>query len=103
MLPTAMIGSSDQIAIGAMRRFKEEGLLIPGDISVAGFDNSPMARFVTPSLSTLDFPHTRMGEEAAELLIRRMDDGNPTQARVIFSLEVVSRESTAPPPLRSKK
>lgn len=101
--PTALVGSSDQIAIGAMRRLKEEGLAIPGDISVAGFDNSPMARFVTPSLSSLNFPHSRMGEEAAELLIRKMNEGNPSQTRVILPLDVIPRESTAAPPTRSDR
>ncbi|MDC7235842.1 MAG: LacI family DNA-binding transcriptional regulator [Spirochaetales bacterium] len=96
-LPGAVISSSDQIAIGAMRRFQEYGLHIPSDISVAGFDNSPMARFVTPSLTSLDFPHSRMGEEAAELIIRRIQNRKKTPARIILPLEVVSRESTAPP------
>ena len=100
--PTAVIGTSDQIAIGAMRRFQEEGLSIPGDVSIAGFDNSPMARYVTPSLTSLDFPHAEMGAKAADLIIARVRDEASGQDEQIMPLEVVKRESTAPPAGRGR-
>ena len=96
-MPTAVIGTSDQIAIGSMRRFREAGLSIPADISVAGFDNSPMARYVTPSLTSLDFPHSKIGEKAAELIIAKVRKEDSLEDELVLPLEVVKRESTAPP------
>ncbi len=101
--PTAIIGSSDQIAIGAMRRFLEDGLLIPGDLSIVGFDNSPMARYVTPSLTSLDFPHGALGEKAAELMIAKVRHRECGHEELVLPLEVVIRESTAPPSERRRE
>ncbi len=94
--PTALIGSSDQIAIGAMRYLKEQGYRIPGDISVTGLDNSPMSRFVTPSLTTLDLPHHVMGASAAELLLQKISDPGHAPVKKVLPLDVVARESSGP-------
>jgi len=95
--PTAVIGSSDQIAIGAMRFLGERNLNLPADVSVVGFDNSPMSRYVSPSLTTLDFPHTRMGEMAAELLVRQIKGKNREFEVKTLPLEIIVRESSGPP------
>lgn len=101
--PTAVISSSDQIAIGAMRRFLEAGLFIPEDLSIVGFDNSPMAQYVTPSLTSLDFPHGMLGEKAAELIIAKIRHRECGHEELVLPLEVVIRESTAPPAMRRRK
>jgi DNA-binding LacI/PurR family transcriptional regulator len=94
--PSALLGASDQIAIGAMRSLGEMGYSIPRDVSVVGFDNSPISRYVTPSLSTLDFPHTQMGEAAAELLVRKIRKPELSAVRKVLPLEIIPRDSVGP-------
>ena len=64
-LPSAIFAASDPIALGAMRAIYEEGLRIPEDISVIGFDDISMAAFCQPALTTVHAPAEFMGEYAA--------------------------------------
>ncbi len=68
---TALFAYNDISAIGAIRAIQEEGLRIPQDVSVVGFDDIPWAAFHTPSLTTVRQPLGRMGQMAAEALIHR--------------------------------
>lgn len=64
----AVFGASDLIAIGAMRAIQEQGLTVPEDIAVAGFDNIPMANFVSPGLTTV----LQDTKQAGDLLVRTL-------------------------------
>ncbi len=93
---TAIFCFNDIAAIGAIRAIVDAGLRCPQDISVVGFDDITSAAFHTPSLTTIRQPLRRMGEMAAQLLLKRIQ--NPKEAypdTVMFEPELMIRESTA--------
>lgn len=95
---TALFCFNDTAALGAMRAIADVGLNCPGDISVVGFDDIATANYSIPRLTTVRQPLRQMGEMAAELLIKRIQ--NPARAypdSVSFDPEVVVRESTTKP------
>ncbi len=96
--PTAIFACNDLMAIGALRVAKEEGLDVPGDLSIVGFDNIAAARFTNPALTTVAQPVQQIGSLATELLIRRIGDPSlPTERRTVTT-ELVERESTGSVP-----
>src|ERR1700684_306133 len=70
---TALFAYNDISAIGAIRAFQEQGLRVPQDISVMGFDDIAGASFHSPSLSTVKQPLIRMGQVAAQSLLERIE------------------------------
>lgn len=98
-LPTAVFCASDAIAAGCMETLAQHGLRAPHDISVAGFDDTLMARATLPPLTTVRQPFRDMGRHAVERLllrIRRLDA--PLQRETaLFPVELIVRESVAPP------
>jgi DNA-binding LacI/PurR family transcriptional regulator len=95
---TALFAYNDISAIGAIRAIQEQGLRVPQDISVMGFDDIPGAAFHTPSLTTVRQPLNRMGEVAAESLLDRIEGGKEYPAEIAIEPELVVRESTAQAP-----
>ena len=67
-LPTALAASSDLIALGVLRALNEAGIRVPADVSVAGFDDLPLAAMVSPPLTTVRQPFDQLAEEAVALL-----------------------------------
>ena len=94
--PTAIIASSDQMALAALDTAVQRGLHVPDDLSLVSFDNSPVVRFSDPQLTAVDQPIAATFSKAVELLIRNGDAAAPDQPVVIASSLVV-RGSTAPP------
>ena len=99
--PTAVLCFSDVIASGVMRAAEELGLDIPDDLSLVGFDDSPLARRLRPQLTTVRQDIDEKGRTAATELRRVMDarrEGTKTRARhVKLPTELVVRGSTAKP------
>jgi LacI family repressor for deo operon, udp, cdd, tsx, nupC, and nupG len=95
--PTALFCENDEMAIGALRRIKEEGLRVPRDISLAGFDDIPMAAYCDPALTTISQPAEAFGEKAVEMLIALMDGKPVTDRHLVLPFELTVRESTAAP------
>ena len=94
---SALVCGNDLIAMGAMSVLQSNQIAIPGEVSVVGFDDIPFASMVTPKLTTVRMPYKEMGREAVNLLLRRMDTGaNGTRNRVVLTVELVERESSAP-------
>ncbi|MFD0777042.1 LacI family DNA-binding transcriptional regulator, partial [Streptomonospora algeriensis] len=92
---TCLFAVNDVMATGAVAALRDGGLHVPRDMSVAGFDDIPTLRDLTPGLTTVRLPLEWMGEEAARLAL---DDHENTEPRTVpVSGEVVVRESTAPP------
>ncbi|GAA2811968.1 LacI family DNA-binding transcriptional regulator [Crossiella cryophila] len=92
---TCVFAVNDVMALGAMAAFRQAGLTVPKDISVAGFDDIPTLSDLVPSLTTVRLPLEEMGERAARLAL---DEQPPPQTRSIrINGEVVLRDSTAPP------
>jgi DNA-binding LacI/PurR family transcriptional regulator len=100
--PTGVLCFSDALAVGVMRAARDEGLDVPGDVSVVGFDDSPLARQVDPELSTVRQDVAVKGRAAVAALIGQIDaaaEGVPTPAnqRVLLPTELIVRASTARP------
>jgi len=70
---TAIFASNDLMAIGCMKELQSNGLKIPQDVSIVGFDNVPLASLVTPSLTTIAQPAYEIGVEAVNLLIKNIE------------------------------
>ena len=95
--PTAIVTGNDLQALGVYQAAREERRHIPEDLSVVGFDDLPVARWVGPPLTTVRQPLVEMAEAAAEMVLVLARGETPSQSRVELSTELVVRESTAPP------
>lgn len=84
---------NDEIAIGAIRAFKETGFRIPEDIAVAGFDNIPYSTFIEPPLTTIDVPKTYMGSMAVKQLLTAIRDKSPFHIKIEINTSLVIRGS----------
>lgn len=91
---TALFAYNDISAMGAIRALQEEGLRIPQDISVVGFDDIPWAAFHTPSLTTVRQPLGRMGQIAAETVISMIENSQEYVNEIAIEPTLVVREST---------
>ena len=92
---SALFAYNDLSAIGAIRAFQEEGVRVPHDVSVVGFDDIQGAAYNTPSLTTVRQPLTRMGNIAAQTLLERIEGGGEYPSEIAIEPELVIRESTA--------
>ncbi len=95
---TALFAYNDISAIGAIRAMQEEGLRVPLDVSVVGFDDIPWAAFNTPSLTTVRQPLAKMGQIAAETVIGMIEKNGEHPAEIAIEPTLVVRESTASVP-----
>ncbi|MBR8742853.1 LacI family DNA-binding transcriptional regulator [Nocardiopsis sp. MG754419] len=93
---TAVLAHNDLVAFGLVRRAAELGLGVPGDLSVIGVDNSHVARYSSPALTTVDMPVAEAGRGAVDLLLRSVDAAGST-GTVTLETSLVVRDSTAPP------
>lgn len=97
--PTAIFASNDEMAAGVMHAAFERNLVIPRDLSLVGFDDSPTATHVWPSLTTVRWPIKEMGVLAAEKLVGSFLSKRRFSAEVVhLPAELVERGSIAPPP-----
>lgn len=92
---TALFAYNDISAIGAIRALQEQGLRVPQDVSVMGFDDIPVAAFNTPTLTTVRQPLARMGQVAAQTLLERIAGRDVYPSEIAIEPELVVRESTA--------
>ncbi|MEE9178342.1 MAG: LacI family DNA-binding transcriptional regulator [Acidimicrobiia bacterium] len=97
LLPTAVFVANDLAAIGVLEVLNGEGLDVPGDISVAGYDNTALAAGHRSGLTTVDQPRHDMGRMAAELVLERISTDRTTVRHVVLSPKLVARESSGPP------
>lgn len=93
--PTALIGTTDIAAIGAVHAVIGAGLAVPGDISVIGFDDLPESRYVLPALTTIAQPLREIGMQAVAQLVAQMAGG--AIELPALPLRLVLRDTTAPP------
>lgn len=98
--PTAIIGSSDQMAIATLEYARERGLRVPEDLSIISFDDTPVARFASPPLTAVVQPIAAVATLAVERIIaEQAQDDLPTEP-VYVAADLAVRGSTAPPPRR---
>ena len=96
--PTAVFVANDLAANGALEVLDAEGLAVPGDISVVGYDNTALAANHRLGLTTVDQPRHDMGRMAAGLILRKIDLGTVPTSHLVLPPKLVVRESTGPPP-----
>jgi LacI family transcriptional regulator len=96
--PTALVTASDMTALGAIRAATEQGLRVPEDLSVTGFDDIQLAAYLHPSLTTIRQAKVSLGTEAARALLRHVDGEEDVPAIVTLPVELIVRGSTGPPP-----
>lgn len=91
--PTAIFAGNDEMAIGIYTSARKLGLSIPEDLSIVGFDDTPMAARIAPALTTVRLPIRDMGAEAADSLMRLIKGVQETENKS-FLPEIIVREST---------
>jgi LacI family transcriptional regulator len=96
--PTALLAINDLLAIGALRAAGDLGLIVPDDLSLAGYDDIPMAKYLMPRLTTASKEATRLGREAAKLLLARLSDPDRSRQEISIPSRLIIRESTGPAP-----
>ncbi|HKS99833.1 MAG TPA: LacI family DNA-binding transcriptional regulator [Rugosimonospora sp.] len=94
--PTAIFAGADIVAMGALEAIAEAGLSVPGDISVAGYDNTTFAAYGPISLTSVDQNGREIGANAARLLVERIADRRKPTAQIKLSPTLVPRRTTAP-------
>jgi LacI family transcriptional regulator len=96
--PTAVFVASDTMALGALSEMRRLGVSVPGDVSVAGFDDIPGLEFIHPALTTVRVPMAKLGAAGVARLLRQLDGDDTTTRIQLHPVELVVRESTGRPP-----
>ena len=92
--PTAIIAGHDSLAIGAMNSIKENGLCVPEDIAVIGFDDTPESLIVSPKLTTIKFPLFDLGRTSVDMLNNILNkDGKKIREQKVLPTQLIVRES----------
>jgi alanine racemase len=94
---TAVVCGSDLMALGAIRAARRRGLRVPRDVSVVGYDDSPLIAFTEPPMTTLRQPVAAMGAAAVRTLVDEINGHPSPRSEYVFSPELVVRGSTAAP------
>ena len=92
---TAVIAFNDLVALGLITRLRQLGIDVPRDLSIAGFDDVPMAGFATPSLTSMSVPRGEIGAQVWARL-RTLIAGGPIEHSVLYRPRLEARESTGP-------
>jgi LacI family transcriptional regulator len=95
--PTVILASSDQLALGVIERARQQGLSVPEDVSVVGFDDISAAASANPPLTTISQDHTEKGLLAGRILVSRLR-GKDLPSAGPLATRLVIRGSTSPPP-----
>ena len=95
-LPTAVLCGNDILAMGALAECQSSGIRIPGEISIAGFDDLDMSSQIKPALTTIYVPSAEMGENAAEYLVAKIRQ-EPIEPPAEIETRLMVRETTAKP------
>jgi LacI family transcriptional regulator len=95
--PTAVFMASDTMALGALSELRRRGIDVPGDLSVAGFDDIPGLEFIDPRLTTVHVPMLEIGAAGVARLLRQLDEGDTNTRAKLHAVHLVVRESTGKP------
>ncbi|NHZ72623.1 MAG: substrate-binding domain-containing protein [Aquificales bacterium] len=92
--PTALIGMSDTLAIGAINAVHHLGLTVGRDVSISGFDDTPLSQYLQPPLTTVRQPIWEIGQRSIELLFQIMESPTPTIRQILLPPKLIIRQST---------
>ncbi|MFC4592504.1 LacI family DNA-binding transcriptional regulator [Sphaerisporangium corydalis] len=94
---TAVFVANDQMALGVLRAFSEQGVRVPGQISIVGFDDIPESEFFSPPLTTIRQDFGAVGRRSIDVLVRRIETEGPyAPERHVVPPRLVLRASTSP-------
>ncbi|MBT5073893.1 MAG: LacI family DNA-binding transcriptional regulator [Kordiimonadaceae bacterium] len=94
--PSAIFCMNDEMAIGAIQQAKKNGLNVPNDISIAGFDDISFAEFCDPPLTTISQPAEEFGTKAMSMLYDVINGNEPENKNTYLPFELIIRDSTGP-------
>jgi len=94
-VPSAVFVCNDLMCIGALSAAHQAGVRVPQDMSLIGFDDIELARFASPTLSTIAQPKHRIGVTAVDMVLERIQGGRVEARQVILQPELIVRNSTA--------
>lgn len=95
--PTAVLAMSDQLALGVLGYAAQQGVAVPRELSVVGYDDAPAAARTSPPLTTVRQDHVEKGRRAGQMLIAHLEGREPPEP-VVLPTRLVVRESSGPPP-----
>lgn len=95
--PTAIFAANDVVAFGAIGELGEQGLRVPDDVSVVGYDNTLLSSMRNVALTTVDQPRAAMGRQAVTMLLERLSGERDIPRHVVTTPTLVIRATTAPP------
>jgi len=92
--PSAIICVNDFTALGVLRELRDQGLRVPQDVSVTGFDNIKLSEFCFPALTTVHIPRERIGHSVFESLVPNADGPTAPSREILIEPEFLVRDST---------
>lgn len=92
--PTAVVAADDLVAFGAIRAIKEAGLRVPEDIAVVGFNDTPLASYIDPPLSSVEIFVYDLGYNASETLINQLEESDGHKKHIIIPTKLIVRRSS---------
>ncbi|HZL12465.1 MAG TPA: LacI family DNA-binding transcriptional regulator [Prolixibacteraceae bacterium] len=92
--PDAIFCGNDTTALSVMIYLRDKGIRIPQDLGIVGFSNEPFSKVVSPSISTIAQPGFEMGQKAAELIIRKIENKEITYQTIVLHTELIIRDSS---------
>lgn len=95
--PTAVVGANDMIAIGVIKALNELNISLPGEVSVAGFDNIPISELISPALTTVEHCTAQRAKLAIDLLHDKINGKSQFSVRVNYDPILITRNSTGSP------
>jgi LacI family transcriptional regulator len=93
VMPTAVFAAGDHMAVGAIQAIRDRGLHVPEDISIIGFDDIDLAKYMTPALTTVRQDKELIGEKSAEKLIEQINQKEKKSGVNVIPVELVVRET----------
>ena len=92
--PTAVFCGTDKLALGAMREALRQGIRIPDELSIAGFDNIPASSKAPVPLSTVNVPYYELGEAAVKLLFEKLKSGKDQPIKTVMTDFIIRKSTT---------
>ncbi len=92
--PTAVFCFNDDMAVGAMKALNENGLTVPQDMSIVGYDDNGFTAYLSPALTTVKRPIELLGSEGAKMILKKMETGDgEAPEKIMLKTELIVRES----------
>lgn len=92
-LPEVIFCGNDDMAIGAVKACRDQGVAVPEDLSIIGFDDTNFSSYVTPSLTTVHKPYKEMAKQSMQILLELIDGADLSQKKYTFNSQMILRDS----------